>query len=81
MKAATEKMREKLNAGHDWEDGQVYGGGGTRLSSTDVCSVCGLRRHWFSDTQNGVEDHYRYSDAETGADLTLRQAISRGCGV
>lgn len=64
-----------FDGAHDWLEGQVYGGSGTRLSSTDTCRVCGLRRHFFSDSQNGVGREYRFSDGETGEDLTLRQGL------
>lgn len=79
MKEATKQMLEEIDGAHDWLGGQVYGGSGTRLSSTDTCRVCGLRRHFFSDSQNGVGREYRFSDGETGEDLTLRQALARGC--
>jgi len=79
MKESTQKLLDQIDAAHDWQEGQVYGGGGTKMTSTDVCRVCSLRRHWLSDPQNGIEDSYRFSDGETGQDLSLRQAITRGC--
>ena len=79
MKESTDKLLKKVDAAHDWAEGQVRGGNGLQLSSTDTCHVCSLRRHWFSDRQNGIDGEYRFSDGETGQDLSLRQAIARGC--
>lgn len=79
MKDTTKELLSKIDSAHDWQNGQVRGGGGTRYSSTDTCVVCSLRRHYFSDSQNGVSPTYRFSDGETGEDLSLRQAIARGC--
>ena len=79
MKDTTRKMLDEIGTAHDWAEGQVWGGGGTRLSRTDTCRVCGLRRHYLSDRQNGVEEEYRFHDAETHEDLTMRQAHARKC--
>ena len=79
MKAITESMLNEVNELHDWNEGQMYSGGGTRFSQTDTCRVCNLRRHYFSDSQNGVKGEYRFSDGETDRDLSLRQAVARGC--
>jgi hypothetical protein len=79
MKDKTKKLIEQLEQNHDWEHGQTRGGGGTRYSSTSACRVCALRWHSFSDSQNGIENQYRFSDGETGEDLSLRQAVTRGC--
>lgn len=79
MKDTTKKLLTQIEETHDWIKGQVYSGGGTEYHSTDVCQVCGLRRHYESDRQNNIPDHYRFSDGEDGADLSLRQAIQRGC--
>jgi hypothetical protein len=79
VKDTTKKMLDEINDAHDFDTGQVYSNGGTEYHSTDTCRVCGLRRHWKSDRQNGIEDQYRFSDSETGEDLTLRQAVTRGC--
>lgn len=79
MKDTTEKMLQQIEAAHDWAEGQVYGGGGTRFTSTDTCLVCSLRCHWLSDSQNGIDSQYRFSDGETDLDLSLRQALARGC--
>jgi hypothetical protein len=79
MKESTRKLIDQIDADHDWQNGQTYGGSGTQLSQTDTCRVCSLRRHWFSDSQNGIEDSYRWSDGETDEDLSLRQAAARGC--
>lgn len=79
MKDTTRKMLDQLDAAHDWARGQTYGGSGTRLSRTDLCRVCNLRRHWLDDSQNNIDDQTRFSDGETGEDLSLRQAMARGC--
>jgi hypothetical protein len=79
MKDSTKQMLESIDNAHDWQEGQMYSGGGSRMSSTDICRVCSLRRHYLSDEQNGIDEQYRFSDGETGADLSLRQALARGC--
>lgn len=79
MKAKTNELLEQIDAAHDWTDGQVYSQGGTSMRSTDVCRICSLRRHWSSDRQNGNHGEFRFSDGETGNDLSLRQAAKRGC--
>lgn len=79
MKESTKKMLATIDEQHDWINGQVWGGGGTTLNGTDTCQVCSMRRHFASDRQNGVEGHYRFSDGETDQDLSLRQALDRGC--
>lgn len=79
MKETTKQLLAQIDEAHDWQDGQVYSNGGTTLRSTDTCRVCSLRRHYFSDRQNGVSAEYRFSDGETGADLSLRQAAGREC--
>ena len=79
MKDSTKKLLAQVDDAHDWQEGQCYSGGGTELHATDTCRVCGLRRHWRNDPQNDIDDEYRFSDSETGEDLTLRQAAARGC--
>jgi len=79
MKDTTMQMLEQINNAHDWIKGQAWSSGGTELHSTDACQVCGLRRHYKSDSQNGIEGHYRFSDGEKQEDLSLRQALARGC--
>lgn len=79
MKARTREMLDRIEEAHDWAGGQVYSGGGTEYHSTDTCRVCNLRWHHSSDSQHGVGDEYRFSDGETGADLSLRQAAGREC--
>lgn len=79
MKVKTLELLDQISEAHDWSEGQVYGGSGTKLSSTDTCRICSLRRHWSSDRQNGNDGEYRFSDGETGQDLSLRQAAGRQC--
>ena len=79
MKESTKKLMVQVGKEHDWSEGQVYSHGGTHMTSTDTCRACGLRRHWTIDPQNGNDGEYRFSDSETGEDLTLRQAVARGC--
>lgn len=76
MTKTTETLLDTIEAAHDWEQGQVYAGGGTRYSSTDKCRTCGLVRRWFDDSQNGVSDRYSFSDFHGEAPLTLRDAAS-----
>ena len=75
--ARREKLQRQVREAHDWLEGQTYGGNGTQLSSTDVCQICGLTRHYFSDTQNGNDGQLTYS-AE-GANITLIEAAKKGC--
>jgi hypothetical protein len=74
MKDTTKKLLDQVEANHDWESGQTYGGSGTQLSRTDTCRVCGLKRHWFSDSQNGVEDHYTF-ETINGEKMSLKEAV------
>jgi len=79
MKASTQKLLDQIEDAHDWAEGQVMAGSGTQQGCTDHCRVCNLRRHWFSDRQNGIDREYRFSDGETDEDLSLRQAAARVC--
>lgn len=79
MKAKTKEMLETIDGAHDWALGQAWSGGGTVYNSTDTCRICSMRRHFHSDSQNGVAEEYRFSDGETNEDLSLRQAVERGC--
>ena len=79
MKETTKELLSQVDQNHDWDLGDVFSGGGTELHSTDTCRVCSLRRHWEKDQQNGTSSTYRFSDGETGRDLSLRQAASRVC--
>jgi hypothetical protein len=63
---------------HDWELGQTRGWRGTRYSSTDTCRICGLRRKYFSDRQNGVDESYSFETFE-GESLALREAAELEC--
>lgn len=80
MKEMTEKMLAQIDEQHDWIEGPTRGGDGTRQYRDDVCRVCSLERHYFSDRQNEVDPEYRFRDGETDQDLSLRQALTRGCG-
>ena len=79
MKESTKKLLNEIEEAHDWLEGQVWSGGGTEYHATDVCQVCELRRHYKSDSQNNVPPNYRFSDGDTGDDLSLRQALAREC--
>jgi len=78
MKPATKKLLETIDDRHDWREGQAFGGSGTQLSSTDICRVCGLQRHYFSDSQNGVPGEYTFTDVSNTA-ISLRQAALITC--
>jgi len=71
------QLESKIEAAHDWLEGQTYGGNGTQLSSTDVCQICGLSRHYFSDEQNEIDGHHTYKTPE--GDITMSAAAARGC--
>ena len=79
MKDRTQQLLDTLEKDHDWQEGAVYSGGGMVFRSTDTCRICSLRRHYHSDVQNGDDGSYRFSDGETDEDLSLRQAVDRGC--
>ena len=78
MKKTTESLLAAVEEAHDWSEGQVYGGGGTRYSSLDTCQACGMERRWFVDRQNGVGDTYTFANV-TGESLSLRAAVACGC--
>jgi hypothetical protein len=78
MKETTSELLEKVDKEHDWREGQVYGGNGTYLSSTDVCRVCGLRRFWETDRQNHIDNEYSFRD-ENDQPITLKEAAARKC--
>lgn len=75
----TRELLEQVDQEHDWREGQTRSHGGTYLERTDTCRICSLRRNWQDDYQNGIYHEYRFSDGETGRDLSLRQAAGRGC--
>jgi hypothetical protein len=78
VREQTREMQSALEARHDWDEGQTWGSGGTRLSRTDSCRVCGMYRSWCDDSQNGVSDRYSY-ETHHGENLTLREALSYSC--
>jgi hypothetical protein len=78
MKSKTKQLLDQVFENHDWDLGTCWGGGGTRLSSTDVCRVCGLQRDWFKDSQNGVDDRYSFASPD-GQPITLRDAAVLDC--
>jgi hypothetical protein len=78
MKDSTKKLLEEVQEAHDWSDGQVYGGGGTRYSTLDTCQACGMTRRWFTDSQNGVGDTYTFT-LQSGESISLRAAVAIGC--
>ena len=77
MKERTKRLLASVNTNHDWDRGQTWGGGGTRLSRTDVCRCCDLQRHWFSDTQNDVESRYTFTIE--GDEIPLVTAAALQC--
>ncbi len=77
MKDSTRKLLETVQDAHDWSEGQMYGGGGTQMRSTDTCRACSLQMHYFSDSQNGVDGEYTFTAGGDG--ISLRQAVERGC--
>lgn len=79
MKESTKKLLNEISQAHDWTIGQVYSGGGTEYHSTDICHVCGLRRHYKSDHQNGIKEHYRFTYSESGEDVPILRVLERGC--
>jgi hypothetical protein len=78
MKEKTRILLDQVDEAHDWINGRAYSNGGTELHTTDTCQVCGLQRHYKSDTQNGIEGYYWFSDSH-GEELTLIQAIGHAC--
>jgi hypothetical protein len=78
MKDRTRKLLDTIENAHDWEEGQVYSGGGTQLSSTDTCRICGMTRRYFSDHQNGVYGRYTFATHD-GRELTLKEAAELEC--
>jgi hypothetical protein len=77
MKPNTKKMNQAIEDAHDWLEGQCRSGGGTRYFQTDRCLVCNLERRYLSDSQNGIEDHYRYSTED--GDISMLDALEFGC--
>lgn len=73
MHERTEQLLATVERAHDWAAGQVWGGSGTRLSSTDHCRICGLRRAWFKDSQNGISSRYTFTE-HGGNEIPLRDA-------
>lgn len=39
--------------GHDWQDGDLRGVGGTKIVSDEICSNCGLIKRWHSSSTPG----------------------------
>lgn len=77
MKDSTIKMLKKIDEIHDWRDGQSHSNGGTTLYSTDICRVCSLSRHYFSDSQNGIDGEYTFTKSDE--DLSLREVYNMEC--
>jgi len=78
MKPATKKLLKTIDDQHDWCEGQAFGGSGTQLSSTDICRVCGLQRHYFSDQQNSIFGEFTFTDP-SGTEINLREAALITC--
>jgi hypothetical protein len=78
MKPRTQELFERTEANHDFLMGQPFSHGGTKMSRTDTCQVCGLARIYLTDPQNGIEEQYRYRtyDArEEDPDLPLLEIM------
>lgn len=75
--ARRERLLDTIASQHDWREGKVYSGGGTALSSTDTCQLCGLVRHWNTDPQNGDHGHYRFESG--GEPVAIAAVAARGC--
>ena len=75
MHNKTTALLERVNQAHDWDEGEVSGGSGLQLFSTDTCRICSLARHFFSDRQNHGPDP-AYTFTREGLDLTLRDAAA-----
>lgn len=73
-----EELEAQIEARHDWRKGQTRSGGGTEYHRTDECQICGMQRHYQSDYQNGVEDHFSYT-LGNGDTVTLRDAAQMEC--
>ena len=78
MKDTTKKLLDRVDANHDWDQGQPWSTGGTTLSLIDTCRVCGLHRNWFSDRQHEISDRYTFSTSD-GVAVTLRSAAEIEC--
>lgn len=79
MKTRTKELLDKIDAAHDWNDGQVRGGSGDVLTSTDTCRICGLERDWNSGSrQNDINPSTSFRTAR-GEDITLRDAAGLEC--
>lgn len=77
MKAETREMLAQVEKAHDWLEGEIHAGNGTETFSTDICRACSLRRHYFNDRNQGAT--FRFSDGVTKKDVSLRQAVLKGC--
>jgi hypothetical protein len=78
MKDSTRKLLGLIDSKHDWKHGQSTCGTGSEIRCTDICRVCGLRRH-MSAYGLSTDTEYRFSDGETDSDLSIRQAFHRLC--
>lgn len=72
------ELLDQIDEAHDFEDGQTYGHGGTAMSSTDVCRICGLKRLYFTDSQNGVDSRWTF-ETHCGKEIPLREAAELEC--
>lgn len=78
MKEKTKELLEQIGEAHDWVGRQPRSSGGTELHWTEECQICGLRRHYQQDTQNGNPGRYRFSKGKD--DLALLDALKVRCG-
>lgn len=77
MSRATDLI-EAIREEHEWDEGQVMGGSGAGISSTDRCPICGLVYRRYRDPSGQTPDSDDFCD-EQGNRLTLAAAKARGC--
>ena len=73
----TTDLIKRIDAKHEWKDNEPRSSGGTTLYMNGKCPICGLERHYFSDTQNGNDGQTTYT--LKGQKLTLKEALNIQC--
>jgi len=71
------ELEAQVQAAHDWCDGALRQWEACGTASTEVCTICGLRRTSYAGGQNSP-DSIEYATAG-GESLTLAEAARRGC--